>query len=428
MRTFAYASLLGLAALAPLEARQAQQPVQDPPKDAQAAPTFRSTAALIEVDVIVRDRNGKFVGGLTADDFEVFEDGKPQPVQQFYVVAGAREAAVAPMPGTDAVDVRRPNRMFVFLFDQEHLGVESLSRLKRAAEAFITNEMRGDDVAGIVVNHRMAGGRLTNSKAELIAALRTVMPYPDSRPSRMRALREFPRVEGEYEASRIAGGDERALRETTERVCTESSQLCTVEGGREVVMERIGVKARQYIDESRGAVGNVLRTLTTMSTGLARLPGRKTLVLLSEGFFAEESRPALLQIAAQAARSGVTIYALDGRGLAGSGGREMNDVTTQGRGLVTALDSAEDGPAILAGETGGFVLANASNFTGALMQIADDTSAYYVVGYAPTSARLDGKFRKIEVKTRVRDVKVRARKGYLATPLPEQAQLRGGQY
>jgi VWFA-related protein len=192
-------------------------------------------------------------------------------------------------------------------------------------------------------------------------------------------------------------------------------------------MERIDVKARQYIDEARGAVGNLLRTLSTMSTGLARLPGRKTMMLLSDGFFAEESRPALLQIAAQAARSGVTIYALDSRGLAGSGGREMVDVTTSGRGLVTAFDSAGDGPAILAGETGGFVLENASNFTGALTQIADDTSAYYVVGYTPASAALDGKFRKIEVKTRVRDVTLRARKGYLATPLPDQAALRGGQ-
>src|SRR5688500_11523127 len=228
MRTFACVSLLALTALAPLDARQAQQPVQDPPREAQAAPTFKSTAAIIEVDVIVRDRNGKFVGGLTAEDFEVFEDGKPQPVQQFYVVSGASGASVAPMPGTDAVDVRRPSRMFVFLFDQEHLSVESVSRLKRAAEGFITNEMRDDDVAGIVVNHRMAGGRLTNSKAELLAALRTVMPYPDSRPSRMRVLREFPRIDGEYEAARIAGGDERLLRETTERVCLESSQLCVV--------------------------------------------------------------------------------------------------------------------------------------------------------------------------------------------------------
>ena len=409
----AFALLLGLTS--------AQNPPPNPPQaPTQAPPTFRSASAVIEVDVIVRDRNGTFVEGLTADDFEVFEDGKPQPVQQFYVVSGSGDLSSA-LPGSGLAAARRHDRMFVFLFDQDHLTVEALVRLKRGADAFIANDMRVNDVGGIVVNGRMAGGRLTNSKAELRSALETVMPYPDSRPSRMRALREFPRIDGEFEAARIADGDERLLSEASGRVCDAQPVLCTSEGGRDVVQEQMDRKARMYIDETRGATGNILRTLSTMAAGLARFPGRKTLILMTEGFFSEESRPALRQIAAQAARSSVTIYALDGRGLAGSGSREMPDASTMGGGVTRALDSAQDGPAILAGETGGYVLRNASNFTGAFVQIADDTSAYYVVGYAPPNAALDGKFRKIEVRTRVRDVNLRARKGYLATPLPDYA-------
>ena len=391
----------------------------------QTAPTFRSSASIIEVDVIVRDRDGRFVTGLTADDFEIFEDGAPQPVQQFYVVTSARDVALS-NPGFDPSGVRRPNRMFVFLFDQDHLAVESMFRLKRAAEAFITTELRDDDVAGIVADRRIVGGRLTSSKPELLAALKTVMPYPDSRAARLRGLRDFPRVDSEFEAMRIEAGDARMLREATERVCNATPTLCASEGGNDVVMEKIDFKSRQYVDEARAASGNIMQTLASMSKGLARFPGRKTLVLMSEGFFAEESRPALQQVAAQAARSGVTVYALDGRGLGGSGGREMADATTMGGGLSRAFDTADDGLSILAGETGGMMLTNASNFTGALMDIARDTSEYYVIGYAPSNQALDGKFRKIQVKTRAKGVDVRARRGYLATPLPAQATLRGG--
>lgn len=415
-RTIACLSLLALTAVLPMRA-------QEPADPQQGAPTFRSSSSVIEVDVIVRDSAGRFVSGLTADDFEVFEDGVPQPVQQFYVVSGSSDVAG---PIVDPSGTRRPNRIFLFLFDQDHLSVEAMHRLKRATEAFITNELRADDVAGIIADRRIVGGRMTSSKPELLAALRKVMPYPDSRPRRLRELREFPKVDSEFEAMRIESGDARMLREATERVCNATPMLCQSEGGNEVVMERIDLKARQYIEETRAATGNIMQTLASMATGLARFPGRKTLVLMSEGFYSEESRPALQQIAAQAARSGVTFYSLDGRGLAGSGGREMADASTMGGGLMRGFDNAEDGMAILAGETGGILLMNASNFTGALMDIARDTSEYYVIGYAPSNPSLDGRFRKIEVKAKARDVNVRARKGYLATPLPAQATLRGG--
>ncbi|MDQ3071599.1 MAG: VWA domain-containing protein [Acidobacteriota bacterium] len=417
MKPFACAALLSLAALAPAAAAQ-QQP----------APTFRSAAAAIEVDVIVRDGDGRFVAGLTADDFELFEDGKAQPIQQFYLVSSAPDVDVSEVggdPSARGAD-RRSNRMFIFLFDEDHLGTDAVARLKRSTEAFINDQMRGKDVAGIVAGGRMIGGRLTSSKPDLLAALRTVMPSPDTRAARMRTLREFPRLDSEFEASRIEAGDGRVLREAAERVCNDSQQLCQQEGGTAPVMERIEVKARQYINEARGSTGKIVRTLSMVASGLARMPGRKTLVLLSEGFFVEESRPVLQQIAAQAARSGVTIYGLDGRGLAGSGTREMADASTAGRGMTTTFDTAGDGPEILAGDTGGMVLRNASSFATALTRIAEDTSTYYVIGYAPGDPSLDGRFRKIEVKAKTRGLQVRSRKGYLATPLPAQATQRGG--
>lgn len=390
----------------------------------QGAPTFRTSASVIEVDVIVRDRGGVFVDGLSADDFEVLEDGRPQPIQQFYLV---KRVGNEPTGVDGSTEPKRASRIFVLMFDLDHLSAEAVVRLKAAAESFVRDELGPTDVAGIVANGRMTGGRLTNVKPELLQAVRTLMPIPDPRNVRMRVLREFPRIDSEFEAARIASGDVRTLSDAVERVCGATPVLCRDEGGPAVVSEQMDRKARQYIDEARAASGAVMRSLSALVGGLARMPGRKTLMLLTEGFFADESMPGLQQIAAQAARNGVAIYGLDGRGLAGAGTREMADVTTQGPGLSRAFDSSGAGPDLLAGSTGGFVIRNASHFAGALGDIARDTSSYYVLGYAPGKSDLDGSFRKIEVRMKgARDVEVRARKGYLATPLPPQATLRGG--
>ena len=391
----------------------------------QNAPTFRSGASLIEVDVIVRDRDGAFVDGLTADDFELLEDGRAHAIQQFYVVKHAGPAGSASAP--DPTAPRKSGRIFVLMFDLDHLSADGVARLKQAAETFVDQELGPADVAGIVANGRMAGGRLTSVKSELLQAIRSLKPAPDARNARLRPLREFPRIDSEFEAARIADGDTRRLTEATERVCGQTPVLCQAEGGNAVVMERLEQKARSYIDEARASTGTVLRALTALVSGLARMPGRKTLVLMTDGFFAEESLPAVQQIAGQAARNGVAIYGLDGRGLAGSGTREMPDVTTEGAGLSRSFDTSGTGPEMLARGTGGFVVRNASHFAGALGGIARDTSSYYVLGYAPGNSALDGSFRKIEVKAKGRDgAQVRARRGYLATPLPPPAAPRGG--
>src|SRR6185295_19017027 len=130
---------------------------------------------------------------------------------------------------------------------------------------------------------------------------------------------------------------------------------------------------------------------------LAKLPGRKTVVVFSDGFFIEESRNLVQQLAGLAARAGVTIYGVDGRGLAG-GRKPMPDVLDAGRPLDGTLDTGGDGPEMLADSTGGFVVRRTDDTAKALGTIVRDTSTYYVVGYSPTNSVMDGTFRTISVK------------------------------
>jgi hypothetical protein len=101
------------------------------------------------------------------------------------------------------------------------------------------------------------------------------------------------------------------------------------------------------------------------------------------------------------------------------------DVVAPERSRSTALDTGEDGPNILTGETGGFIVRNIDELTRAFGLIVRDTSSYYVIGYQPDNPNMDGKVRKLEIRTNVPGLKVRARKSYAAVKLPPQQAIWG---
>jgi VWFA-related protein len=78
------------------------------------------------------------------------------------------------------------------------------------------------------------------------------------------------------------------------------------------------------------------------------------------------------------------------------------------------MDLQEDGTNALAVDTGGLAIRNENNFGRALDLIQRDAGTYYVLGYTPANQQFDGKYRSISVSVKRPDVKVRARRGYLA--------------
>ncbi len=156
------------------------------------------------------------------------------------------------------------------------------------------------------------------------------------------------------------------------------------------------------------------------------MPGRKTVVFLSEGFYLEDSRGLFQAIAAQAARGGTTIYSIDGRGLIGA--------PSPNRGRLTQrpwpLDDVRYGRRWPEHPHRGhrrLHRAQRRRHVRAFGLIVRDTSTYYVIGYQPDNNDMDGKYRKIEVKTKVAGLNVRARKGYAALALPPQETIRRGE-
>ena len=129
-------------------------------------------------------------------------------------------------------------------------------------------------------------------------------------------------------------------------------------------------------------------------------------------------------LAGQAARAGVTIYAIDARGRnARSGVSPAADPSLQSTGLSGAGDTSDEALDILSAETGGLAVRHRDDFRGALDDVATDTSTYYVLAYS-SDTPLDGKYRRIALKTKWAGLTVRARRGYVASPLPASKSLR----
>jgi VWFA-related protein len=383
-------------------------------------PTFKSTTELVEVDAVVLDKDGKFVTGLTADNVTLYENGKPQKIQQFFMVTHDLGVSDGSLRSEYADQAQfGAHRIFVMLFDEAHLSNESLLRVKDGATGFVREMFTAGDAGGVFLNGGMYKGHLTIDKGELLGGIRAVQPAFENRQAILGPFREWPRINSEVEAARIADGAREVTDALGVKACQEDPVTCQGEGGLGNVENLIQQKARLYVRQARMMTARTIQNLERVANGLAKIPGRKTVVLMSEGFFVEDNRSTLETIAAQAARSGITIYSIDGRGLINSIAQNP-DVTRMERARSTAFDTGEDGPTILTEGTGGFIVRNIDDIKRAFGMIVRDTSTYYIIGYQPENATMDGKVRKIEIRTTIPGVHVRARKSYAATKLPPQ--------
>jgi VWFA-related protein len=192
-----------------------------------------------------------------------------------------------------------------------------------------------------------------------------------------------------------------------------------------------------------------VNSILALVNGLKGAPGRKAVVFFSEGLILPPRvADALRSVIAEANRSGITFYAADAGGLrtvsaADEARRELAGIVTEiqqgergaaggpgapSRPMTKALERNEDilrldpksGLGALAGETGGFLVSDTNEIAKSLHVAEEDLASYYLVEYAPSNELWDGRFRRIEVKVRRKDVHVQARHGYFAvrTPMP----------
>jgi VWFA-related protein len=350
---------------------------------------IRSETVAVVVDAVVRDQRGRLLQCLTKSDFSLTEDGSRQEIVGFQPVGSVECSGLPPTPNAQgqlglATSTPPPITAIVF----EELGPEARGAAFRSAQVFIRERRRPGEFVAIFA---------------LDFALHSITPYtrdPD-------AL-----LEGVRRAAMRPG-----CPETTAGAIANADAGTSCQGG-----GTGDVKVKATI----AGVQEVVRTL-------APFPGRKNVLIFSEGFRVSTAESAIERLEAlitTANQYGVTLHTIDAVGLRTADGRQSTrqrlssyiGSDTSGRGLVT---SSEDPNALLASDptvalarlahgTGGEFVENTNALDNAVRRLTDEMGSYYQLSYRPTSQSQDGRYRRIALSVSVPGAVVRTRSGYFA--------------
>ena len=447
MRSIAPALLLiaSTAALASQDAAGTKAPPAQPAPAAGAAqtPSFPAQVEQVVVDVVVTDKKGNPVRGLKKEDLTVNEDGVQQTVTSFEAVTLPDEPVAVPAApprisiNTDPNEQR--GRTFVIVFDDTHITPWKANQAKAAVATFIEKSTREGDRVSLVST---AGAtwwtaRMPSGRAKLIDMVKRLdgRYIPDTGMDRMseaEALRiheyhdqqTVERVLRRWENYGVAGVLDRS--NSSGQSQTSAMQNGTVDD------PLVTGKATEVYFMATTRIRATLGVLERAINGLVAAKGRKSVILISEGFVHDINLEEFKRVSEAARRANAAIYYVNARGLEGMPiemtaqfGPALPDQDV-GYAFSDQLDAVA-GSEVVSTESGGFVVRNTNDLNAGVQKIATETQAYYLLGYMPTNVARDGKFRKIQVKLADgRGLQVRARKGYYApSDAPRTADKRG---
>jgi VWFA-related protein len=416
------AALLATAALA-----------QEPPP----VPAFPSSADAITADVVVLDQDGLPVRGLTKDDFTLLEDGRAQTLVGFEArelrAPNAESVPKAPLAeervAANAGSVSRGGRTLAFLVDDLGTQVLPMEEAKKAMATWLSDKADPRDEVTLATTSGTVwwSDRVGRGRADLLALLDRIQ----GQKVREGSINEWM---SEWEAYRITVHDDMTgsgaaaspgipnrLGSTFDRVVNRWAErrLCTSD-----CPPRVRARAMEIYGAMTRRVQAVLHTVERLSQGLAGVRGRKSIFVFSEGFLNDSHQTGFDRAIESSRRGNTAVYFIDVKGLAGLffyGADQPTDSRPQATdvGIMSMeegfLETA--GTEMVAEATGGTSVRNTNDLLGGLERVANESSTYYLLGYQPEKSP-DGKWHKLEVKVSRPGLKVRARRGYQATPPP----------
>lgn len=343
----------------------------------QPTVTFKVEVNYVEIDAVVTDAQGNFVSGLTKDDFQISEEGKPQAISAFSRVDIPIERADPPLFRANAIEpdvasnlAEFNGRVFLIVLDDLWTAPSRSRLVKAAATQFVRRFVGANDLVAVVTT----GGGARNAQE-----------FTSSHPRLIAAIdRFFGRKQND-----------------------------------EVDLERTMHARNTY---------SALRGLAEYVGGIRGR--RKAIVWFGEGIDydidnpfqspnADVVRQEMQDTIAAATRANVSFYGVDARGV-GAGLDEaiglegLPDDNGGMTGIQDRVRRAQTSLRTVSTETGGFAIVNRNDLNGAFRQIIQDNSSYYVLGYYSTDERRDGRFREVQVRVTRPGLQVKARKGYVA--------------
>ena len=432
-RVFIITALLVFTSLA-VQAQE-KKPEQNPkptqtPKPLEQDDVVRISTELVQTDVTVFDKEGRFVSGLKPEQFQLLVDGKPQPIAFFEsVVTGGRNETAAlkaargnkdTKPATDPTgpaEVSEQGRIILFFINDLHLQPTSLSRAHKTVKNFIENQLGPNDQVAITSASGQIGflQQLTDNPAVLRAAIERLKFVPGGINDGERPYMS------DYAAFLIAERHDRELfNYFVEATIREARTPAEMAG---LIVER---RSKAIVRQSDAVIKNALSSLVNLMASTAKLPGRKLVFFISDGFVpnfvGSDFTTVMRRATDHANRSSVVIYSLDARGLttdtyldaANSGGADPTGVYMNRMGAERTF--SQEPLHALAADTGGRALLNSNDLESAIGRALEETSRYYLIAWRPENdTQRSSNFSKIKITIPDRpDLKIQVRRGYLA--------------
>jgi VWFA-related protein len=375
-----------------------RKPVGPPPQQQLPSPesqkpdavdVVRITTNLVQVDAVVTDKNGKVVTDLRPEELQIFEEGKEQKITSFsYVVSETPVAEDRPArtaapdknaPPVPTAPLKRQNirRTIALVVDDLGLSFESTHYVRRALKKFVDDQMQPGDLVAIIRTGSGMGAlqQFTSDKRQLYAAIERVKYNLNGRAN----VGAFSPTESPSEGQMGPNID----------------------------------KANEDLDQFREELFTVgsLGALSYVVKGLRELPGRKSVLFISDGVKIFQTgdpnrnlriRERLSRLVDEAGRASVVIYTMNGAGLQTTGlnasDSTSGSIATGPPNLLQILQSRsnllsdqQSGLEFLACQTGGIAIKNYNDLSLGILKVLEDQKGYYLIGYRPDQSTFDAR-------------------------------------
>ena len=409
-----------------------------PDVEGKDAAIFTSKVNLVMVPVVVRDKQGRTVGGLKKEDFFLFDKGRPQVITRFLVEkasdrlkpveiaadvpAELKEEAKTP-PSNSVV----PTQFTAYLFDDMHLDPGDLVEVRNAALKHLTETMRPIERVAVYTTSGQRMLDFTDDLAQIKQAMLQIAPHPSTDAS------ECPPM-NYYQADLIYNNkDPNALQiSAQDAVVCANLNVMAGPGGQPDLRQAIQLAqmtASRVLAKGTQEARSTLLVLKDVARRMAASPGERTVVLVSPGFFInDDNHTDLTDLIDRAIRSNVIISSLDARGLytvVTGGDVSVSPFTQSNASVGTAMQrarieaSAQTANRGVLGEiadgTGGVLFENNNNFEEGFRRTTEPPEFVYMLGFSPQNLKLDGSYHALKVSLNVKDGSTLvSRRGYYA--------------
>jgi VWFA-related protein len=430
------AALCLALAVARTPTAQQQEQVKPPEQAKPQRPVFRGGTQLVRVDAYPTGKDGRIIEGLTADDFEVLEDGKPQKVETFefdrfdtWTPDGERKD---PRTQQEAYDLAAdPSwRVFVIVIDRMAYGtMEGQNALRGPLHQFIERNLGPKDLFGLLTTENDWADLTLGQQTTVANALLDRHDWLDSPEYQERLYFEaqctgpLKRLDDTYALLeglvKLLG----LIREEKKSILFVSTGLAAPGPGR-AGQRGSGPFGLPIPAGPRGGLtGGAHPGPTGHGDAVAGRSSQENCATEQRRLANIDFSKRFIDLLDDARRANVAFYPISPRGLEAPPIHVSTSVVpsvVQTHRELNAIEHRNDSLLTLAENTDGIAIVNMNDLAKGLHRIADDVQAYYILGYYPTNSKWDGTVRSIKVRLKSTGKTVRARHQYRA---PTQADM-----